>query len=369
MRILKFIVILLIILVVATTLTIRLSPQFGGRITSSDRESFQKLPNYNLDEEIFENQSETNMDMDLNSIWSLLKEFTREDSTQNPSKDVQVMQLTDLTEDSIPNLVWFGHSSFLIQANGVNILLDPMLSAVPSPFDFLGQPRFNSKMPMEVTDLPEIDFVIISHDHYDHLDYETVMELKSKTNHFLVPTGVGVHLKRWEIEEEKIHEMYWWEEKEMDGLKFVFAPARHFSGRRLFDRSETLWGSWVIQMDNLNVYFSGDGGYDDHFKEIGNKYGPFDFTMIECGQYNERWDQIHMMPEESVQACKDLNSKLSMPIHWGAFTLALHSWTDPIERFTKSANDMNLPFITPEIGERVMLGLDYPKGKWWENYK
>jgi len=200
------------------------------------------------------------------------------------------------------------------------------------------------------------------------LDYESIEQLKAKTKQFLVPAGVGVHLKRWGIEDSQIHELYWWEEIELENLNFAFTPARHFSGRGLFNRFETLWGAWVIKSENQNIFFSGDGGYGDHFKQIGDKYGPFDLTMIECGQYNERWDEIHMMPEESVQACIDLQSEMAMPIHWGAFTLALHSWTDPVVRFSAKADELNLPYITPEIGEKVRIGLDFPQKRWWEEY-
>lgn len=350
------------------TLVISCSPQFGGSVGKAEREQYQDFPNYNSDKKIFENLTETSMDMNFKSIWSLLKDYIKGDSTRSPARDIATLPYHEFEADTVPKIMWFGHSSFLLQMNGKNILIDPMLSEVPSPYDFLGQPRYSQSLPSEIEELPQIDYVIISHDHYDHLDYKTIKALKSKTQHFLVPYGVSVHLKRWEIEAERIHELNWWDEQEMEGIKFAFTPSRHFSGRGLFDRFETLWGGWVIQSPNYNLYFSGDGGYGDHFKEIGEKYGPFDFTMIECGQYDERWNQIHMMPEESAQACVDLKTKTAMPVHWAAFTLALHSWTDPVERFSAKAQELELDYITPEIGEKVRIGLDHPTGRWWDKH-
>jgi L-ascorbate metabolism protein UlaG (beta-lactamase superfamily) len=209
--------------------------------------------------------------------------------------------------------------------------------------------------------------MVISHDHYDHLDYGSIQKLKGKTKLFYVPLGVGAHFREWGVKPEQIVEFNWWEEESVEGLKFVFTPARHFSGRGLTNRFSTLWGSWVIQSKNENVFFSGDSGYGVHFKKIGDKFGPFDFAMIECGQYDEKWADIHMTPEESAQAGVDLKTKVAMPIHWGAFSLALHTWTDPVERIIKTAEELNLPLITPAIGDVVHLDSTIQKtvNNWW----
>src|SRR5690606_16810135 len=209
----------------------------------------------------------------------------------------------------------------------------------------------------------------ISHDHYDHLDYESIMKLKGKVGHFYVPLGVSSHLLKWEIAPEKITELDWWQETSLDNFKIVCTPARHFSGRGLFDNFITLWSSWIVRPPTANVYFSGDGGYGPHFKEIGERYGPFDFAMLECGQYNELWKDIHMMPEQTVQAAMDLETKLAMPIHWGAFTLALHTWRDPITRVTTAAQQHGVPITTPRIGDPVFLHADtFPVSQWWASY-
>jgi L-ascorbate metabolism protein UlaG (beta-lactamase superfamily) len=251
--------------------------------------------------------------------------------------------------------------------DGKNILIDPMFGPVPAPHPWLGRARFTDGLPLEIAQLPMIDAMLISHDHYDHLDYGSIRALNAKTKEFFVPLGVGAHLRSWGIEASRIHEMDWWDEADHGSLHFAFAPARHFSGRGLTDRFSTLWGSWVIHGKQDSIYFSGDSGYGPHFQEIGAKYGPFDFAMMECGQYNEKWPLIHMMPEETAQAAVDLGAKAMMPIHWGTFVLAMHSWTDPVERVTKRAEELGMPVITPRIGAVVSLdALATFRERWWE---
>ncbi len=213
--------------------------------------------------------------------------------------------------------------------------------------------------------LPSIDAILISHDHYDHLDYGSIRQLKDKTKYFFVPLGVGAHLQHWGVEASKITELDWWQSADIDGMTFTATPARHFSGRGLTDRDKTLWASWVIKGQDNNIYFSGDSGYRTHFKQIGEQYGPFDFTMIECGQYNEKWEAIHMMPEQSLQAHIDLQGKMMMPIHWGAFNLAVHPWKEPVERLLKAKKE-DMMIATPVIGESFVLSQALPDARWWE---
>lgn len=264
-------------------------------------------------------------------------------------------------------LIWFGHSAFLLQMQGRNILLDPMFGETPAPHPLLGRNRFSGPLPIEIEKLPQIDAIIISHDHYDHLDYESIMKLKDKVEMFYTPLAVGVHLKAWGVEEDKIIELDWWQEARYLNLEFICTPAQHFSGRKLKNRQSTLWSSWVIRSDKESIFFSGDSGYGPHFKEIGEKYGPFEFAMMECGQYNELWPDIHMFPEETIQAGMDIGASALMPIHWGAFQLALHSWTDPIERAVIKAGQLNSILVTPKIGQPIMIdsleGLDT---SWWK---
>jgi L-ascorbate metabolism protein UlaG (beta-lactamase superfamily) len=248
----------------------------------------------------------------------------------------------------------------------LTLLLDPMFGRSPSPFPIFGPKRYSVKLPIEIEELPTIDAVIFSHDHYDHLDYGSIRKLKAKVKQFIVPLGVAGHLVRWGVDPKIIQEHDWWDEFTFRGLTLASTPARHFSGRGLGGRDTSLWCSWVILSEDTRIFFSGDSGYGPHFKEIGSKYGPFDLTLMECGQYNERWAGIHMMPEETVQAHLDVQGKLMIPIHWGAFTLALHSWSDPVERAVKAAKQLGSAIATPRIGETVSIGAaEYPNSTWW----
>jgi L-ascorbate metabolism protein UlaG (beta-lactamase superfamily) len=198
--------------------------------------------------------------------------------------------------------------------------------------------------------LPQIDAILISHDHYDHLDLGSMKALAEKTTHLYVPLDVGAHLERWGVPAEKITKMDWWQETTLQGLTFAATPARHFSGPGFTDKMKALWTSWVIQGKTDKIFFSGDSGYFEGFKEIGAKYGPFDITLKEDGQYNELWSSIHMMPEQSVQAHIDLKGKLLLPINWVTFALAMHSWTDLIEHITAEAAKRDVNITTPHIG-------------------
>lgn len=214
--------------------------------------------------------------------------------------------------------------------------------------------------------LKNIDAIVISHDHYDHLDFESVKQLLPHTKKFYTALGVGSHLKRWGVPSSKIVELDWWQNSALENLTLTATPSRHFSGRTFSDRNKTQWASWVIEGKYNKIYFSGDSGYGPHFKSIGQKLGPFDFAMVECGQYNENWSAIHMMPEQSAQVGLDLDAKVIMPIHWGEFDLSLHSWTDPIERVTEAAKNLNQPIIHPRIGLRFEIS-EMPDDRWWES--
>jgi len=302
---------LLLLVVIIGVLFVNLSPEFGGSATKEQKLQYAKSENY--EEGVFINRGGVKMKESVGSMLKLLPKFMFPDSNTSPEKNINVTAVdsTALVNYNGPSrLIWFGNSAFL---------------------------------PIEIAKLPKIDAVLFSHDHYDHLDYGSVQLLKDKVGVFYTPLGVGIHLAEWGVAKEQIIEMDWWEETNFQGLQFICAPAQHFSGRGLTDRGKTLWSSWVIKSDSENIFFSGDSGYGDHFKEIGKKYGPFDFAMLECGQYNEVWKEIHMMPEETAQAGVDLEAKKIMPIHWGAFKLALHSWTDPVERVTKKASELGIP--------------------------
>ncbi len=358
----------IVVLVIVVVLFIKLSPEFGGEISKELKGAYSKSENYSKGK--FVNKGDVNLEMSLELMTKMIRQFLKAHPNTLPANniDVQKMDSSRIAENtSETKLFWFGHSTFLLEIAGKNILIDPMLGDVPAPHPLLGNNRFSRDVPLSIEQMPRIDAVVLSHDHYDHLDYGSILKLKDKVKRFYVPLGLGAHLKEWGVSAEKIIELDWWEEVVQDGVVFKCAPAQHFSGRGVTDRMTTLWASWVIKSDQENIFFSGDSGYGSHFKEIGEKYGPFDFAMMECGQYNELWSDIHMFPEETVQAALDVKARRMMPIHWGAFKLAMHEWTDPVERVLKKAKDLNVEIVVPQIGAEINMNkaiLEQPE--WWK---
>ena len=356
------------IVLIVTVLFINLSPQFGGTITKEQKNNYARSQNYK--NEKFINKDDVKMDMSFGDMLTVIGGMFKSIPNSIPKTNIEVQKIDSLNIVAHKNstrLIWFGHSTFLLQMNNKTILIDPMFGDVPAPHPMLGSKRFSKELPIEIEKLPKIDAIILSHDHYDHLDYGSIMKLKSKVEKFYTPLGVGVHLQEWGIEKERITELDWWEESTFDDLIFRCTPAQHFSGRGINDRGNTLWSSWIIQSKTENIFFSGDSGYAPHFKEIGRKYGPFDFAMIECGQYNELWPTIHMFPEETAQAAVDINAKKFMPIHWGAFKLAQHTWTDPIERVSNKAKELDITLVSPKIGEPIRLDSHEISSEiWWK---
>ncbi len=345
-------------------------PPFGGKATKEKINKFEQSSNFS-EKRQFVNLIPTTMGINRENEWifSTLKEFIKGNPNRRPKKGIPIEHVNkplQLDQNSKPKLIWFGHSTFYLELDGKSLLIDPMFGYTPSPIPLVGMGRFNKELPIDIDDLPPIDIVVISHDHYDHLDHSSIKRLKGKVNQFIVPLGVGSHLVRWGINPAIIQELDWWDQAIYGDLQFVCTPSRHFSGRSLTDRNATLWSSWVIKGNQTNVFFCGDSGYGPHFKEIGEKFGPFDFTLMECGQYDRRWASIHMLPEETVQAHIDLKGMMMIPIHWGAFTLSFHDWTDPIERVSNSAQKQNVIISTPKIGEIIHLdSKDYPNTTWW----
>ncbi len=357
------------VLIIAYFLFVNFYPSFGGDISKEQKLEFAKSDNYRNGQ--FVNKKDVPKDLSFSETLSLAgKFFFTKVQNGSPTKDISVQKIDSINIANYKNstrLIWFGHSSFLLQIEEKNILIDPMFGKVAAPHDLLGSKRFNSEMPIVIEKLPKIDAVLLSHDHYDHLDYSSITKLKDKVEFFYTPLGVGSHLEAWGIERERIIELDWWEDKVFKDLQFICTPAQHFSGRKFNNRQSTLWSSWVIKSKTETLFFSGDSGYASHFKEIGDAYGPFNFAMLECGQYNKMWADIHMFPEETAQAGIDLKADLVMPIHWGAFKLALHDWTEPVNRFKTKATELQLNFITPEIGEKIILDTEeYNNSDWWK---
>lgn len=265
-------------------------------------------------------------------------------------------------------LVWMGHSSYFIQLNGKKYLIDPVLSGNASPLPTTK--AFPGADVYKPEDIPDIDYLLISHDHYDHLDYETMKSLIPKVGQIITGLGVGAHLEYWGYKSEIITEMDWNESVSLnEHTKIHTVPARHFSGRTL-KRNNTLWVSFVLETPRKKLFLGGDSGYDFHFVEIGNKYGPFDLALLENGQYDPKWKYIHLLPEESVKAAKELKAKRLMPVHNSKFKLGNHTWFDPMERIAAAALKQKLPLLTPKIGEIVYLDDENQSFEnWWQGRK
>lgn len=263
-------------------------------------------------------------------------------------------------------LIWFGHSSYFMQVDGRRFLVDPVFSGNASPLRG-SNTSFNGSDIYNVQDIPGIDYLIITHDHYDHADYPTLVQLPEKVGRVLCGLGVGRYLEKWGFKPEQILEHDWEEEVVLeDEFKAFIKPARHFSGRGLI-RNNTLWMSVLLQTPSMKIYVGGDSGYDTHFAQIGEQFGEIDLAILENGQYDIKWKYIHMLPDEVLKAGKDLNAKKILPVHSAKFAMANHAWNEPLKRVTALNKDLNLPLITPMIGEKVLLR--NPKQQftnWWE---
>ena len=287
----------------------------------------------------------------------------RKPDMELPRQEIDFNRINNAKHDEL-KVTWIGHSSQLINIDGKIILTDPVFE---DKTVFMGPSRYNGDIPLNIDELPQIDLVLISHNHYDHLNSMTIKKIHSKVKQFIVPLMVGAQLEDLGVPREKIMELDWWDEVTLfENFLIVFTPTQHFSGRGIFDRDETLWGSYVIKGPYHKIYFSGDSGYFEGFKEIGNKYGPFDYTFMECGAYNEKWHYVHMFPEETVQAQIDLKGKILQPIHWGTFDLALHAWYDPMIRVAKAADSLGVKLSTPIVGETITIDENLITERWWE---
>lgn len=283
-----------------------------------------------------------------------------------PRQPVPVHALTRSDLLAAPDLsLWrLGHSTMLFKIEGQFWLTDPVFSERASPFQFMGPKRFHAP-PITIEELPPITGVVLSHDHYDHLDHAAIQALAPKVEHFITPLGVGDRLVGWGVPAAKVQQFDWWQGTSIGGLQLVATPAQHFSGRGLSDGNQTLWASWVLIAGDTRIFFSGDTGYFDGFKAIGERFGPFDLTLVETGAYNADWPDIHMQPEHSLQAHIDLRGRHLMPIHNGTFDLALHPWTEPFERITALAAAAQVPLVAPIMGERVDVPAPALSRHWW----
>lgn len=327
-------------------------------------ERIKQSPNYKNN--AFQNLSHTDQLSKDTSYAKIMKDQMNKSKHVEPTKVIPFVK-TDLHTINAeePLIVWFGHSSYLLKINGKTILVDPVFSGNASPFSFMIK-AFKGADEYKAEHMPIIDLLLLTHDHYDHLDYKTLKLLRSKIKQIYCPLGVGSHLEHWGFEESRIAELDWWETNSFENdIEITAAPARHYTGRTM-TRSKMLWASYVLKTKTHSIYLGGDSGYDEHFKMIGEQYGPFDIALLESGQYNSSWPNIHMMPEETVQASIDLKAKVLFPIHWAKFALAMHDWDEPINRVLKKAEELSVKVTTPMIGEPLLISKYYETKFWWE---
>ncbi|RZK03165.1 MAG: MBL fold metallo-hydrolase [Flavobacterium sp.] len=357
----------IILLIIVSVYLFLKQPSFGAISGGKRLERIRQSPNYRDGK--FQNLSETPMmtkDASMPKImWNFL--FNREKT--DPEKPIPTVKSNLKAPTNGKTIItWFGHSSYFLLMDGVNILVDPVFSQRTSPVQWFGTKAFLGTSIYGADDFPEIDVLLLTHDHYDHLDYNTIKNFKTKIKRFITTLGVGAHLEKWGIEGDKITELDWNDEIIIqNNIKINCLTARHFSGRGMTKRNQSLWASFAIKSSSANIYIGGDSGYDAHFAAIGNKFGPFDLAILECGQYNKFWPYIHMMPEQTAQAAKDLKADVLLPVHWGKFKLSSHFWSEPVNRVKTKANEIGQKITTPMIDEQIILGEKYPDKKWWEN--
>ncbi len=341
-----------------------MSLKITGKLPSGKHlEKLKQSPNYK--DGAFQNLSYTPTKPEDISYFKMTKEFFKKHPEVKPPTKLPFVK-TDLNSitDYEPVLIWFGHSSYLIRIEKKNILVDPVFSGNAAPLSFMIK-AFPGADEYKAEDIPPIDYLILTHDHYDHLDYKTIRKLHHKVGHIYCSLGISSHLIYWGVDEQKITEMDWWQAEQLnDDMLLTAAPARHFSGRGV-KRAQTLWSSFILKTNKHNLYIGGDSGYDTHFKMIGEKYGPFDLAILEAGQFNTMWPLIHMMPEETVQAAVDLKAKALFAVHWGKFALAMHPWSEPINRVVAAAETLNMKLYTPLLGEPLLIDDPVRPKKWW----
>ncbi|MGB2569141.1 MBL fold metallo-hydrolase [Micromonospora citrea] len=338
----------------------------GGRLTGARAERAARSPQFR--DGTFHNREPIRTMTTGDPGRNLVRELIFGKQRRRPTAPVPLLRPTPAaatTTERHLDIVWYGHASTLIEIEGHRVLLDPVWSDRCSPSASVGPKRLHEP-PLRLDELPPLDAVLISHDHYDHLDMATVQELtRRQSAPFVVPLGVGTHLDRWGVPAERVVELDWSESHRVGGLEIFATAAQHFSGRGL-RRDGTLWSSWVVAGAHRKVFYTGDSGYFDGYAEIGAEHGPFDVTLMQIGAYDRAWPAIHMFPEEAVAAHLDLRGGLLLPVHWATFNLALHDWAEPVDRLWAEAKARDVRIAVPRPGERVVVDDPPPVDGWWQ---
>ena len=361
-----FVTLFAVALAIATLYLTACAPRFGKHPEGERLERVQQSPNYS--DGTFRNQIEAPPLAKKTNRFSLLLEhvFKKSDNLVPPKPIPSVKTDVKALDPARDTLVWLGHSSFFLLLDGKRILIDPLFGDHAAPFSAFNK-AFAGTTVYTASDMPEIDYLLITHDHWDHLDYQAVTALKSSVQHVVCPLGVGAHLEYWGYPKEKIHEGDWYDTINLqDGVSVHVLPARHFSGR-LLTRNKTLWAGFALITPDRSIFISGDTGYGPHFSEIGKRFGGFDLAILENGQYDSRWPYSHMLPEETALASVELGAKALIPNHSGKFAMARHPWDEPLRRLAEASRGQPYRFLTPVLGEPVFLDDDEQSfAAWWE---
>lgn len=369
----RWIVLLLLVVTIPLSMFALLKlPVFGSHPSAADRLRFSQSAAFSQAEGKFQNRQAGLMAemREKTSVVDMLKEWLKDRPSARPSEKLPEQRPnidTFMQTSSATKVIWFGHSTFLLNMNGTTVLVDPVFSGSAAPASFMVK-RFQPPA-LNLNELPPIDVVLISHDHYDHLDIDTVKFFTDSETDFIAPLGVGAHLTRWGIKPAQITERDWWHSTSSHGVDFTATPAQHFSGRDGVTESETLWAGWVIAAPDSKLCFSGDSGYDIHFAEIGERFGPFELSFMDNGQYDKSWPAVHMFPEEVVKASQELKSKRLLPVHWGMFELAFHDWQEPVEAVARFAGAAGVELVTPLLGQIITLDDQLKTSRWWEDMR
>ncbi len=361
----KLLVILFTLVMISVALLVfRVGDEEVGGSASGERlERIKKSPNF--DGSNFVNAEPTEH-LAQGSYWNVIRDYLFSRRDRRPS-EIIATKSADLTNFDITcglQLFWLGHSTVLVNIDSITILIDPVFDERVAVI--VGSTERFQPNVINRGSLPKVDAVIISHDHYDHLEKNSIDFFARTGTKFFVPLGVGAHLRAWQVPDSQIVELDWWESKDFGSVKIVCTPARHFSGRSLLRFDETLWASWVVIGSARRIYYGGDTGYGDQFENIGDRFGPFDITLLPIGAYSEYWPDIHLNPEEAVTAHLALKGRLLIPVHWGTFDVALHAWDEPIERLIQAAKKQEVQIAAPQPGERIKLESLAIEQRWWQ---
>ena len=354
----------------ATTWAVLSQPQFGAPMTGARLARAQANPQ-------FQGGRFVNIQPEAPSTTSLFEYAMRQLSgkeVREPPAPIPVVTVDPSALAAAPpasglRAFWVGHASTYVEMDGLRVLLHPVFAERGSPLP-VGPRRLHST-PIALADLPPIDAVLISHDHYDHLDMATVPHLTRRGSRFFVPLGIGAHLERWGVPAAQVEELEWWQSRSLGPLQIVCTPTRHYSGRGLDNRSSTLWSSWTVVRPQHRFFYSGDTGYGRLFKDIGERFGPFDLAFVKIGAYGpgDAWTDIHMTPEQAVQVSRDVRGRRMFPVHWSTINLAYHDWDEPIRRTLATAERTKVELVTPKLGEMVDADRPFESTRWWETVR